>query len=56
MTEKYDKLMDKGQMAQLKIQEIEDVNMANQLMISGDYRQPEYSNKRDKYIFIPRVR
>ena len=38
----------------LNIQEIKDVAMANQLLASGDYLQPHYSDKRDCYIFIPK--
>lgn len=33
-----------------------DVNKANQLALSQEFRQPEYSRTRDCYIFIRRKR
>ena len=41
-------------MTELMIQEIEDVNIANTLRLSGDYRQPDYDKNKSKYIFIPK--
>jgi len=38
----------------LKIREIEDIEIANELMLSDDYRQPDYDKNKGKYIFIPR--
>ena len=40
----------------LTIREVTDVNIANQLLLSNDYLQPRYSDKRDCYIFIPKVK
>ncbi len=35
-----------------RIIEIEDAERANQIAKSGDYNQPRYSDRRNKYIFI----
>jgi hypothetical protein len=41
-------------MEELTIREIEDVELANKLMLSQDYRQPIYDPHKSKYIFIPK--
>ena len=48
--------MNNKQIKLLKIQEVEDLEIANQLYLSGDYCQPRYSENKRCYIFIPRKR
>ena len=38
------------------IVEVEDVEIANQLAMSNEFRQPEYCKFKHKYIFIRRVK
>jgi len=41
---------------QRAVVEIEDAEKANLLALSDDYRQPYFSEKRNKYIFIRKMK